>query len=229
MSLELYELVGANDRRFSPYCWRTRLALAHKGLEADTIPVGFTDKETIAFSGQELVPVLRDGDEVISDSWNIACYLEDRYPDAPSLFGGEIGRAEARFINFWVPTMSGAIMPMIVKDIHDRARPEDQGYFRRTREKRMGRTLEEIHAARETRRAAFETAVAPFRAVLEAQPFLSGAAPAYPDYIVFGAFQIARLMSPVRLVEPGDAIYAWRERMLDLFGGMARAEPACEP
>ena len=69
--------------------------------------------------------------------------------------------------------------------------------------------------------------MAPLRAVLQAQPFLCGAAPAYADYIVFGAFQTPRLMSPVELVAPGDAVYDWRERMLDLFGGMARNEPAC--
>ncbi|MEE8445446.1 MAG: glutathione S-transferase N-terminal domain-containing protein [Alphaproteobacteria bacterium] len=227
MPRELYELVGANDRRFSPYCWRARLALAHKGLTADTIAVGFTDKDKVAFSGQELVPVLRDGDEVICDSWDIACYLEDRYPDAPSLFGGAIGRAQARFFNAWAPTMSATIMPMIVKDIHDRARPEDQAYFRQSRETRFGRTLEEIHAARDAQPALFAAAAAPLRAVLGEQPFLCGETPAYADYIVFGSFQTARLMSPVRLVAPGDVIHDWRERMLDLFDGMARAAPAC--
>ena len=35
------------------------------------------------------VPILRDGDQLISDSFKIALYLEDAYPDHPSLFGGE--------------------------------------------------------------------------------------------------------------------------------------------
>ena len=39
MTLKLFELVGADPTRpFSPYCWRTRMALAHKGLTAETIP-----------------------------------------------------------------------------------------------------------------------------------------------------------------------------------------------
>jgi hypothetical protein len=29
-------------------------------------------------------------------------------------------------------------------------------------------------------------------------------------------------MSPIRLLEPDDPLYAWRERMLDLWGGHAR-------
>jgi hypothetical protein len=37
MARTLYDLAGADpDLRFSPYCWRTRLALAHKGLEVET-------------------------------------------------------------------------------------------------------------------------------------------------------------------------------------------------
>ena len=46
MGLQLYDLAGAEpERRFSPYCWRTKLALMHKSLPFDTIPWRFTDKE----------------------------------------------------------------------------------------------------------------------------------------------------------------------------------------
>jgi glutathione S-transferase len=62
MGLQLYDLAGAEpERRFSPYCWRTKMALAHKGLPFDTIPWRFADKDVIAFSGQGRVPVLVDG------------------------------------------------------------------------------------------------------------------------------------------------------------------------
>ena len=75
---QLYDLAGAEaERRFSPYCWRTKMALIHKGLPFDTIPWRFNEKSVIAFSGQGRVPVLSDGDQVVSDSWTIATYLED--------------------------------------------------------------------------------------------------------------------------------------------------------
>ena len=91
---KLYDLAGADpDRRFSPYCWRSKLALAHKGLAVETIPWRFTEKDAIAFSGQCRVPVLVDGETTVFDSWSIATYLEDTYPDRPSLFGGAGGRA----------------------------------------------------------------------------------------------------------------------------------------
>ena len=73
MGMQLYDLAGADlERRFSPYCWRIKLALMHKGLPFDTIPWRFTEKKAIAFSGQGRVPVLIDGDQVVFDSWKIA-------------------------------------------------------------------------------------------------------------------------------------------------------------
>jgi glutathione S-transferase len=118
MTLTLYELTGKDDRRFSPYCWRIRMALAHKGLEADFVPVRFTDKEIIAFSGQGKVPVLVDGDTTVVESFDIACYLDDNYADRPALFGNEIARGEARMINHWTNSVvHAALQPLVIDDI----------------------------------------------------------------------------------------------------------------
>ena len=68
----------------------------------------------------------------------------------------------------------------------------------------------------------------PLRQVVAAQDFLAGDEPDYADYAVFGAFQWARCASPFRLLEADDPVFAWRERMLDLFGGLARDVPAFE-
>lgn len=222
MGLKLYELLGADDRRFSPYCWRTRMALAHKGLEAEIIPCKFTDKHLFAFSGQDKVPVLQDGDKVVFDSWDIACYLEDAYPERPSLFGGTIGRAEARFFNEWLPTLSRPWLLANLKNIFDHAHPDDKKYFRASREQRFGKSLEQLHAERQKHLGAMEAALTPLRAVLEHQPYFCGAVPAYADYIVFGTFQWARSISPERLLEKADILYLWRDRMLGLYGGLGR-------
>ena len=67
---KLYELAGSDEnRRFSPYCWRARMALAHKGIEVESQPWHFTEKEAISFSGQERVSVLINAENTISDSW----------------------------------------------------------------------------------------------------------------------------------------------------------------
>lgn len=226
--MQLYELAGADPARlFSPYCWRARFALAAKGLRAETIPWRFADKAVIAALGSEKVPVLLDGGRAIPDSWAIAEYLEDAYPDRPSLFGGGAGRAYARFVNaFADAVVLAGIARLIIADIHAVLDPADQAYFRASREKRFGMPLEAVQADRETAVAGFRQALHPLRMVLRAQPFLGGAAPLHPDSIVFGCFQWARCTSPFRLLAEDDPIEAWRQRMLDLHGGLARHVPA---
>ena len=222
MARKLYDLAGAEaDRRFSPYCWRTKLALAHKGIEVETIPWRFTEKDVIAFSGQGRVPVLIDGDTVVFDSWTIANYLEDTYPDRPSLFGGEGGRALARFVNNWADAiLHGAMIRLVVADIHAHVHEKDKVYFRESREKRFGATLEQVVADREQRLPAFRQSLEPLRLTLKSQPYLCGEAPAYADFIVLGSFQWCRCISPIKLLEPDDPVAQWRERILASFGGM---------
>ena len=224
MALQLFELVGTDeDRPFSPFCWRIRMALAHKGLDATSIPWRFTEKDAINKHKSDKVPVLLDGERAVNDSWAIANYLEDTYPDRPSLFGGEGGRAMGRMLNWWGDTVVVAGMfPFIVADIHGHLRPVDQAYFRESREARFKKSLEEVASNRDTGVDAFRKSLDPMRLTLKTQPFLGGAAPNYADYIVFGPFQWARAISPFKLLAEDDAIYAWRERMLDAFNGMAR-------
>ncbi|HWZ69564.1 MAG TPA: glutathione S-transferase N-terminal domain-containing protein, partial [Stellaceae bacterium] len=88
MAITLYDLAGADaERRFSPFCWRTKMALAHKGLDVATVPWRFTEKDKLPQPNAGRVPVIVDGAEVVHDSTTIADYLETRYPDRPSLFG----------------------------------------------------------------------------------------------------------------------------------------------
>ena len=222
-TIKLWDLVGAeDDRAFSPYCWRTKLALAHKGLAFEAIPWRFTEKERLAFSGQGLVPVLQDGDRVVSDSWAIAQYLDERYPAKP-LFDGAQAKSLAFFLKNWTERVVHlALLKVVLLDLHGNLAEQDRGYFRESRERRFGKTLEEVAGRQPEQVAALRAGLDPMRPVLAAQPFVCGEAPAYADYILFGAFQWARVMSPAALLEKDDPLHAWRERMLDLHGGLAR-------
>lgn len=226
MSIQMHDLAGADPAlRFSPYCWRTRMALAHKGLLVETIPWRFSEKDAIGFSGQGRVPVIRDGNTVVSDSWAIAEYLEEHYP-TPTLFGGALGRAHARFINAWADSvLLGGIARLIVRDILDVIDPKDRDYFRSSREARFGMTLEAVQEGREQRLPTFRESLMPVRLVLRAQKFLGGAAPGYADFIIFGTLQWPRCVSNLQLLAPDDLVAEWQERMLDLFDGLGRSAP----
>ena len=221
--LKLYDLAGAEtDRRFSPYCWRTKMALAHKGLEVETIPWRVTDKDVIAVTKQPLVPVLVDGDRWINDSWAIAEYLEATYPDRPSLFGGASGKALSRFHAGWADSvLSVGLVKLVLMDIFEHIDPKDRDYFRTSREKRFGKTLEEVAANRDQDVLAFRDSLLPLRQVLKSQPFFGGEQPLYADYALFGGFQWCRCISDFKLLLEEDSVYGWRQRMLGLFDGLA--------
>lgn len=223
MSIQLYELVGKDDRRFSPYCWRTRMALEHKGLRYETVPVRFTDKDVIAFSGQERVPVIRDGNNVISDSWAIAEYLESEYPNKASLFSGEVGHGLARFLNVWADrTLHAALIKLVISDILDHVDDADRDYFIESRSAFFGKPPADVQTRSEADLQAFTYALSTIKASLSKSDFLGGNAPTYGDYILFGAFAWARSISEFPLVMPDNPVHIWRERMLDLFEGMPR-------
>jgi glutathione S-transferase len=218
----MYDLAGAEpERRFSPFCWRIKFALAHKQLDVETIPWRYKDKPLIAFANWDRVPVVVDGGKPIVDSWPIAVYLENTYPSQPSLFDGAIGLS--RFYNTWTDTvLNPVIARMVVVDILNHLIPEDQPYFRETREQRLGMKLEDAAKGREARLPAFKQVLEPIRQTLATQPYLGGESPLYADYIVFGSLMWPRCISELRLFEPGDPVNDWSERLLDSFGGLAR-------
>lgn len=227
MGLKMYDLAGADPLlRFSPYCWRTRMALAHKGLAVETVPWRFTDKEAIAFSGQGRVPVLVDGDTVVSDSWEIACYLDAAYTDRPPLFGSDDARGAALFIRRWCEgQLHPALVRLIVADIVKVIHPKDVDYFRTSREKALGARLEDYCAAQEEHLKQLHAVLAPLRFTVKDQAFIGGDTPAYADYIVFGALQWARCASPKDLLAADDPVAAWFDRLLQLYDGLAAKAP----
>ena len=218
--IKMYDLAGADkNRRFSPYCWRIRMALAHKRLNVECIPWHFTEKDKIKFSGQERVPVLIDGSNTISDSWEIAKYLEIAYPDSPSL---KLDNGEVLFIKFWSETvLHPELLQLLVLDIHDNLSLEDQSYFRESREKMLGKTLEEVVANRQERLPRIQKLLTPLRSTLSKQEYLSGVTPGFSDYIVFGAFQWARCVSGFSILNADDIVYKWRDKMLNIYEGLA--------
>src|SRR5688572_33170045 len=114
------------------------MALAHKGLRFETQAVRLSDKAAIAFSQGKTVPVIRDGDTVVRDSWKIAEHLEARYPQS-TLFGGDIGRGVTHAFNTWVDrALVAPMMQVVAPDIHERVDPADEHYFRGMAERVAG-------------------------------------------------------------------------------------------
>ena len=81
--------------------WRVRIALALKGLSYDYRPVHLVKNEQHAepfasASASHLVPLLKDGDVVLSQSLAIIEYLDELHPEPPLLPAGAAARARVR-------------------------------------------------------------------------------------------------------------------------------------
>ena len=103
MTIKLFELVGKDiSRPFSPHCWKARMALAHKELEFESIPTTFTQVPKIDDGSTNIVPVILHGENKVADSFDIALYLRQTYPDKGArLFYGDGGVAMSRFVEAW--------------------------------------------------------------------------------------------------------------------------------
>jgi glutathione S-transferase len=219
----LYELVLDNGCSVSPFVWRTKYALAHKGLAAKSAPVGFGDIPKVLGGTFKTVPILETPKGTIGDSWDIAERLDADFPQGPNLFGSPAERAMARFFDAW---FSGEVMRRMfgiyVLDIHNAARPEDRPYFRQSREARLGQPLEAVVAKRESLLPALREALSPLRTTLSRSPFIGGKEPNYADYIALGGFLWIAAVNTLPPLAADDPLLAWLNRGLDLFGGLGR-------
>lgn len=227
MTITLHDLAGEDDAvRFSPYCWRTRFCLLHKGLDFETVPWRFTERETLAPTGQWRVPVIVDhanGGKWIHDSWTIAGYLDTTYPDRPPLFPSTASRASGRLVAVWAETaVHAAAFPLILGNLFERLAAKDKPYFRQSREDRFGRTLEQLSVDPAAGVEALRKTLAPAEAALAVAPFLDGDAPGFADYALAGSLMWIWIASPVTPLDPQTSTGIWFQKMLDLFGGHAR-------
>ncbi len=219
MSIILYELSAKKpETKFSPHCWKTRLALIHKNLSFEGIAVQFGEKEKIKFSGQTLLPVLSDGEVTVADSWDIACYLEENYPKGPSLFTDDAAKALAESIDYWCSTsLSMYIRPLVLMKIYHLIDDDDKVYFRESRENKLGMSLEEFDSKPDEALYLFREELSAVRELLVIQPYLGGLEPSYADICLLGTLLWIACVSDIVFLDDNDIVNSWYRRMLDQY------------
>jgi glutathione S-transferase len=120
---------------FSTNVERVALALAHKGVDVESVVISDEDRSPVVeVSGQGLVPVLVDGDEVIPDSVRILRYLEEKWPDPPLFPSDTARRAELDTFLDWFNEV-WKVAPNAIEDELEREAPD------RDRVAAMGRRM----------------------------------------------------------------------------------------
>jgi glutathione S-transferase len=99
---EELDLIRVYRIPFSTNVERVALAAGHKAVAIEWVDVDPSDRSPVAdVSGQQLVPVLVDGHEIVTDSPVIVDWLERRFPDPPLYPRDPPRRAEVRVFVDW--------------------------------------------------------------------------------------------------------------------------------
>lgn len=224
-TITLYDLQLESGCTISPFVWRAKYALAHKGFEIDIVPGGFTGIKDRTGGRSERCPVIVDDGEWVLDSWKIAEYLDEKYPDRPMLFEGPSMKALTKFIDSWLwRTAIGPWFRCYIQDYHDLSFPVDREYVRWSREAwfLQGQRLEDVQAGREDRLPLVPPQLEPFRALLRETPWLGGDKPNWADYCALSTFLWTASVATTPPLPEDDPLRDWIDRGFDLYGGLGR-------
>lgn len=118
--------------------YRVRIALALKGLDYGYLPIHLLKNEQVsesyaAVAPSRLVPSLRDGDAVISQSLAIIEYLDETHPEPPLLPRDAMGRARVRSLSLDVaceihPLNNLRVLRYLVRDLKVSDEDKDRWY-----------------------------------------------------------------------------------------------------
>ncbi len=224
MTIQFYELAAENtDIKFSPFVWRTRMALLHKEVDFESVAWQFRQRDDFE---HKTVPAIYDDGKMISDSWEIAKYLDAQYPDKPMLMKDAEAEAHAQLVSaicnnlVFATAASMAIYP--VSQIID---SESAAYFLETREAKFGKKLSEINADdKDQAKANLAKGLAVFEATLATSDFLGGKSPTYADYTLFGVLKWIDVVA-YRPIDEASNVGKWFDRISAMYSGDAAKAP----
>ena len=213
----LYELAGKNDLRFSPPCWNVKLCLLYKNIDFETVAIGFSEKNKILFSNQQLVPVLKHQDGHISDSWNIINWLDENYEN-PKLFVNEASKNFSHFLYLWT---SRQILPILFKiiahEIPNILEGDDLNHYIITREELIKGPITKFVPVISDSIKKFRSLINPMRSLIKKNGFISGSNPGIEDFIFFGNFKWVYTCSSCNLLDKEDEVFQWYKKINQIF------------
>jgi glutathione S-transferase len=227
--ITLYDLQLANGITTSPFVWGIRYALAHKGFDVDLVPGGFTGILDRTGGRTERLPAIVDDGKWVLDSWLIAEYLDETYPDRPALIPHACMTPLAKGLDNWFFSTGARVwIKALAVQYRARAHEADHEYITQTRERMWGGKLEDLIIGREKRLAEVLPQLQPLRNVLAESAWLGGDSPNYADYRILSVFLTMSSLADIPILTDDDPLRDWVERGLDLFDGLGR-DPRLSP
>ncbi|KAF9929640.1 hypothetical protein BGZ67_006240 [Mortierella alpina] len=206
VTVKLFELVDSKTRTtsFSPAVWRAKFVLKHKKVDYESVPLTFLELPlTIPKACPNIVvptvPTLQlENGDGLSDSFAIAEYLEEKYPDRPSLFGSS--QAEKNLQLFFTSYVQAKIHPAIQRvvftDMYEMQDTENAHYFRTSREKSAGRPYHEIAGDRIANLKEIKENLGLIHTALLSGGWIQGDNPGWADFFLASSFMWFSSCSP---------------------------------
>lgn len=227
--IKFFDLALSHGATISPFVWATKYAIAHKGLDMEVVPGGFTGIMERTGGQSERLPAIVDDGEWVLDSWLIAEHLDRKYPDRPTLIGDPSVKVLTQFIETWLwQTAIGPWMTCYLKSYRDWSVPEDHAYVTESRERMFGRKIEDIVIGREDRLPEVPPKLELLRGILKEHKWLGGDSPNYADYRALSVFLFCASVADTPPLTADDPLRDWIDRGFDLYGGLGR-HPGLKP
>ncbi|MDG2186739.1 MAG: glutathione S-transferase N-terminal domain-containing protein [Hyphomicrobiales bacterium] len=214
--IKLYDLIGKNDIRFSPYCWRIKYLLNFKQIPYETVPTTFTDRLKNPIFGESRLPTMEDNEMKISDSFIIAKYIESNYLNKNTILISSSNIDAVTFINNWSDNfLNSSILQRVLNDITYHLDPEDKDYFILSRTKRFGeepKKYQDKHLV--IKNNEFIKNCALLNTQLKDRLFILGDQISYADMIILGSFTWGDKVSKnTRIDNNLEYLLKWKEKI----------------
>ncbi|KAL0095890.1 hypothetical protein F4703DRAFT_1827277 [Phycomyces blakesleeanus] len=227
--IQFYDLrlPALGEKSWSPNTYKTRYTLNIKRLSYETKWVTFQEVLTIipeiTKTGETpTVPIIVDveKDKVIQESFKIAQYLEDTYPETPSLFHGneELHASIQKKIGSTLALNLACIV--VLKIIKAYGNEAEQAKFRKDRESKFGMPIEQLIGDLEDRIKAIQDGLEDFRETLTKTPYLTGSEVGWADVVLASQLRFIDSMDPElfdsRVLDDTNrekSLREWYERM----------------
>jgi len=160
MTITLFDIPSKfPENAWSPNTFKARIALNYKGIPYKTEWVEYPEiEETLKKLGGAPTSKKKDGGDhytlpaiydsstgkSVTDSMNIAIYLDEEYPDTPPLFPNGTHAATELLSSHFKSTVAITLSPLMLPPCCASLNPPSAEYFRRTREQSYGKKLEDF-------------------------------------------------------------------------------------
>jgi len=211
-------LLGVKLYRFdySPYARKVQMTLDLCGLDYEIVDVPYGNREHLAelTGGYIAVPVLQDGDDVVTDSRRICERLATAHPETLVVDDATRGSVWA-YADWCDSELEDVLFRLAVPDLRGRfATAWERSLFVYIKERRYGAgCVDTWLAERPSLMKKAQRMLDATRATLDARPFLFGAQPTLADATLYGQLMMLEVADELLPGRISPTFHAYMRRL----------------